>query len=98
MTRDDIELSFIREFSMAGNLIGKTASRVERRERVRQAIYLGARTDTQFYDSGMTYAEAFRTCYGERLDRRAATRVLPDLGEAWDDAQGGQDLDDPRGA
>jgi hypothetical protein len=78
MTPEDIELSFIREFSVAGNLIGMTASRNERRERVRQAIYVSDKANERFHDPTMTYAQAFRLCYGERLDRRAATRALPD--------------------
>ncbi len=77
---EDIELCFIRIFSVAGNRIGKTVSRAERRERVRQAIYVMGLSDDAFhgYDATMTYAEAFRLCFGERLDRRAATRSDPE--------------------
>ncbi len=78
MTPEDIELAFIREFSLAGNLIGKTVARMERRERVRQAIYAGRLINAQFYEEPMNYAEAFRVCYGERLDRRVAMREIPD--------------------
>lgn len=85
MTPDDIELSFIREFSMAGNLISKTTSKAERRERVRQAIYVNCRMGELLAGSNMTYVEAFRLCYGERLNRRAAIRALPDHDEAQDD-------------
>lgn len=76
--KDDIELAFIREFSCASNLIGKSKGKPERRERVRQAIYMSNRINEKFYNEPYNYAEAFRLCYGERLDRRAATRSLPD--------------------
>jgi hypothetical protein len=62
-----------------------TASRTERRERVRQAIYVNDKSNEKFHDPTMTYAEAFRVAFGERLDRRAATRALPDTGD--DDAE-----------
>jgi hypothetical protein len=81
MTPDDIELAFVREFSVSGNLIGMTVSRNERRERVRQAIYVSDKANERFHDPTMTYSEAFRICYGERLDRRVATRALPDPGD-----------------
>jgi hypothetical protein len=87
MTPDEIELSFVREFSVAGNSIGMTASRTERRERVRQAIYINDKANEKFHDPTMTYCEAFRRCYGERLDRRAATRTLPDSDHDGDDNQ-----------
>ena len=70
----DFELMFIREFSTARNLIGRSAGRPERRERVRRAIYENHRADVAFYGEGFTYAEAFRRCYGEQLDRRAVLR------------------------
>jgi len=86
LDKDDIELAFIREFSHSGNQIGRTAARPERRERVRQAIYIHGKANERFEGEGITYAEAFRVCYGERLDRRAAARALPDTQpEAEDD-------------
>ncbi len=72
MSKEDVE------FSTGSNAFGRTASRAERRERVRQAIYVGVLVDAPFYDTGMSYAQAFRLCYGERLDRRAAAQTLPD--------------------
>ena len=74
MTPDDIELSLIREFSVGDNQIGKSASRGERRERIRQGIYANDRKDDSFHGEGISYSEAFRTVFHERLDRRAATR------------------------
>jgi hypothetical protein len=87
VTPDDIELAFVREFSVSGNLIGMTASRTERRERVRQAIYVSDKANERFHDPTMSYSDAFRRCYGERLDRRAATRALPDPNQDDDDNQ-----------
>lgn len=78
MTPDDIERAFIIEFSVFGNQIGKSKSKAERRERVRQAIYINDRMNDKFQETEMSYCDAFRLAYGERLDRRAATRVLPD--------------------
>jgi hypothetical protein len=78
VTPDDIEWAFIREFSIGGNQIGKTATKSERRERVRQAIFVNDRINERFMGGDMTYADAFRMAYGERIDRRAATRALPD--------------------
>ena len=84
-TREDIELQFIREFSVGDNQIGKSASRSERRERIRQAIYVNDRKDEAFHGHGISYAEAFRVAFGERLDRRAATRALPEPDEGDED-------------
>lgn len=78
LTPEDIEYLFIIEFSVGGIQIGKTASKPERRERVRQAIFFNKCEQVQFHDEPTNYAEAFRLCYGERLDRRAAMRALPD--------------------
>lgn len=77
-SRDEIEAAFIRIFSTHGNQIGKSISRAERRERVRQAIYMNGCADEPFMGEGISFCEAFRVVYGERLDRRAATRALPE--------------------
>jgi hypothetical protein len=77
MTAAAIELAFIREFSVGGNQIARAPTREARRERVRSAIYTSGRLGHPFYDTQMNYAEAFRACFGERLDRRAAIRELP---------------------
>ena len=78
MTPDAIEQDFIREFSCASNQIGKSQHKADRRERVRQAIYVNGKMSHKFYGTTLTYAEAFQRCFGERLDRRAAARALPD--------------------
>lgn len=76
---DQIELDFIRILSTNGNQIGKSPTRLERRERIRQALYVSRRQGERFTDSGMTMREAFEACYGERLDRRSCAR--PDEAE-----------------
>jgi hypothetical protein len=70
----DIELEFIREFSVGGNNIGSVLGAEDRRERVRIAIYAGQLHDKRFRDSDMTYAAAYRLCYGRDLDMRRRPR------------------------
>lgn len=70
----DIELEFIREFSVAGNAIGTCLSSEDKRERIRVAIYAGQLHDQAFRDSGMTYAAAYRKCYGRTLEMRRRPR------------------------
>ena len=70
----DIELEFIREFSVAGNNIGSVLGSEDKRERIRLAIYAGQLHDKAFRDSGMTYAAAYRLCYGRDLDERRRPR------------------------
>jgi len=77
MTPEAIEQDFIRELSTGDNQIGKSQQKTERRERVRQAIYVNSKVGHKFDGTTMTYAEAFKAAYGERLDRRAASREPP---------------------
>jgi hypothetical protein len=98
MTPEDIEVAFIREFSVGGLQIGKSPHKADRRERVRQAIYVSGYIATQFHDTPMTYAEAFRVCYGERLDRRAALRDLVDPGAPEDEPDEDESDDDEAAA
>jgi hypothetical protein len=88
MTPEAIELAFIREFSVGGLQIGKSPHKADRRERVRQAIYLSSKGAHKFYDTQWTYAEAFHACYGERIDRRAAMRELPEPEDSDDEEAG----------
>lgn len=82
-----IETMMAVEFSVGGLQIAKSRSHVDRRERIRQAIFTSGKAQHRWQDSVMTYAEAFRECFGERLDRRAATRELPEPeGEEDDDS------------
>ena len=76
MIRDpDIELSFITEFSVGENQIGKCLSSEDRRERIRVAIFKAQLHDKIFRDSEMTYATAYRLCYGRALEMRKSLRV-----------------------
>ena len=77
MTPDEIERTLIVEFSVHGLQIGKSPNRVDRRERLRQAIYRNGQQAWKFHDTQTTYAEAFEACFGERLDRRAVMRGDP---------------------
>lgn len=70
----DIELEFIREFSVLGNGIGSVLGSEDRRERIRVAIYADQLHDKPFRDSGMTYAQAYRKCYGREIDMRRYAR------------------------
>jgi hypothetical protein len=85
MTPEAIELVFIREFSVGGLDIAKSEFKADRRERVRQAIYTSGQSAWKFGGTQMNYAEAFRVCYGERLDRRAATRESPPVPDEPDE-------------
>lgn len=76
-TRDqDIELAFIREFSVLGNSIGSVLSSEDRRERIRIAIFANNLHDKIFRDTEMTYATAYRKCYGKALEMRRYPRDL----------------------
>lgn len=70
----DIELEFIRELSVAGNNIGSCLSSEDRRERIRVAIYAGQLHGKKFRDTDMTYAAAYRKCYGRDLESRRQPR------------------------
>jgi hypothetical protein len=74
-TREDIEVSFIREFSTAECRLGDVLSTFDRSERVRIAIHKAARGDLPFFDSGMTYAEAFRLWSGKVFEMRLQHRL-----------------------
>jgi hypothetical protein len=91
---NEIEQAFIREFSTRGDQIGKSVNKADRRERVRRAIHVNGRASLRFHDSAMNYAEAFQSCYGERLDRRAATRTVPEDNEDPFDDEDEDDLGD----
>lgn len=94
MTRDDIELAFIREFQVLGAQLDRTVSFLERCERVRVAIYREQRQAQPFHGSGMTYAEAYREWAGSELEKRAKPRPVPPV--PLEDAT--DDLDEPHAA
>lgn len=74
---DDVELEFIREFSVGGNNIGTCLGSEDRRERIRVAILAARLEDKPFRDTGMTYAGVYRQCYGKPLDLRRFNRAVP---------------------
>jgi len=71
----DIDRSFVREFAGGGDTFGPVSSRAYRREHVRIAIFKAGKAGRAFHDSGMTYAEAYRRCYGMPLEMRATPRA-----------------------
>jgi len=70
----DVELEFIREFSVGGNSIGTCLSSEDRRERIRVAILAAGLQDKLFRDTQTTYAGVYRQCYGKPLDLRRFNR------------------------
>jgi hypothetical protein len=71
----DLELDFIREFAVGGDL--HASSLVERRERIRVAIYRRNLLHAPFRDSGMDYAQAYELCYQRPIEMRRTVREEP---------------------
>jgi hypothetical protein len=69
----DIELEFIREFSVNGELL-KGTNVDERRERIRIAIWTNKLERAPFRDSGMNYGQAYERCYGRPIEMRGTVR------------------------
>jgi hypothetical protein len=80
-SRKDIEVAFIREFSVLGANLGSTNSPQMRSERVRLEILRNEREDRPFHDAGITYREAYRECFGRILDVRGGTPAAPAYAE-----------------
>jgi hypothetical protein len=74
----DLELDFIREFAVGGELL-KGSSVDDRRERIRVAIYAHNLLHAPFRDSGMDYGQAYRRCYGRPIEMRRTVRHGPKL-------------------
>jgi len=72
----DLELEFIREFSVHGELL-KGASVDDRRERIRIAIYVHNLLRQPFRDTGMDYAAAYEKCYRRPIEMRRTVRHEP---------------------
>jgi hypothetical protein len=64
----DLELDFIREFAVGGDLKDSRAN--DRRERIRLAIYGRNLLHEPFRDSGMDYGQAYQRCYGRPIEMR----------------------------
>jgi hypothetical protein len=69
----DIELEFIREFSVNGEFL-QGSNVDERRERIRIAIWTNKLERAPFRDSGMNYAQAYEACYGRPIEMRCTVR------------------------
>jgi hypothetical protein len=72
----NLELDFIREFSVGGELL-KGSSVDDRRERIRVAIYGHHLLHKPFRDSGMDYEQAYQRCYGRPIEMRRTVRHEP---------------------
>jgi hypothetical protein len=75
----DLEIEFIREFSVGGCLTG--LSLIDRSERIRVAIYAGKLVRAPFRDSGMSYGAAFARCFGRPIEMRGTPRRVPTVVE-----------------
>ena len=71
----DLELDFIREFAVGGDLKGSNVD--DRRERIRVAIYGRNLLHEPFRDSGMDYGLAYQRCYGRPIEMRRTVRHGP---------------------
>jgi hypothetical protein len=85
----DLELEFIREFSVHGELL-KGAKPDDRRERIRIAIYVHNLVHQPFRDSGMDYAAAYQKCYRRPIELRRTVRhePKPRPDESFEDEEG----------
>jgi len=76
MLMDNLELDFIREFAVGGELF-KGSNADDRRERIRVAIYSSNLLHQPFRDSGMDYGQAYQRCYGRPIEMRRTVRCKP---------------------
>jgi hypothetical protein len=81
-TTDDILLAFIREFSALGQ-VSSSVTREGQREQIRVAIFRNQRQSLQFYDSGLTYTEAYTKVYGASPELRRTPRNPPEPMQFW---------------
>jgi hypothetical protein len=68
----DLDQEFIREFAVGGDLLN--GSFVDRRERIRVAIYRSNLLHVPFRDSGMDYGQAYEFCYRRPIEMRSTVR------------------------
>jgi integrase len=71
----DLELDFIREFAVSGELLKGSSD--DRRERIRVAIYRCNLLREPFRDSGMDYGQPYQRCYGRPIEMRRTVRHEP---------------------
>jgi hypothetical protein len=72
----DLELDFIREFAVCGEMFGGLSAD-DRRERIRVAIFTHKLAHAPFRDTGMNYASAYQKCYGRPIEMRRTPRSAP---------------------
>jgi hypothetical protein len=94
-TPADIDLALTREFWRHGERPASAPSSIERRTRIRVSILRDKRERVQFYDSGLTYMQAYQQCYGIALELRRLPREPPPVHhvEARDYFEPGDDLE-----
>ena len=68
-SKEDIRLAFRRQFSVNG--LQLNVSRDLQAERIRVAIWEAGLADKLFYDSGMSYKQAYSHAFDKPLDMRA---------------------------
>jgi len=73
----DLELDFIREFAVGGDLKDSRAN--DRRERIRLAIYGRNLLHEPFRDSGMDYGQAYQRCYGRPIEMRRTVKLAAEI-------------------
>lgn len=81
MTRDDLELVFVRQFQLRdedGALIRLVdVSMNEKHERVRLSIWRQKLNDKPFFGEPFTYGDAFRMWSGKSVEARTKPRPSP---------------------
>jgi hypothetical protein len=70
----DIEQQFFTEFATGDRRLNAAVPIEARREKIRVQILEQHKEGLPFRDSGQTYAQAYRTCYGRALDLRRVPR------------------------
>jgi hypothetical protein len=68
----NLDMDFIREFAVGGDLVN--ASVADRSERIRVAIYRRNLLHAPFRDTGMDYGQAFERCYRRPIEMRRTVR------------------------
>jgi hypothetical protein len=69
----DLEMAFVRSLSVHGTVLSGDLSAEDKRERIRVAILMQRRENTEL-EPGLTYAQAFRRCYGTPIELRKLVR------------------------
>jgi hypothetical protein len=70
----DLNMEFIREFAVGGELLG--GSIADQQEHIRVAIYRLNLLHAPFRDSGMDYGQAYEYCYRRPIEMRRTVRKV----------------------